>query len=40
MTTKNRLDKIGLKKDTYDDIIIRLLDQAKRKRLVKRLKGG
>ena len=25
--TKARLDKIGLKKDTYDDIINRLLDQ-------------
>ena len=32
MATKNRLDKIGLKKDTYNDILIRLLDQAKRKR--------
>ena len=32
MATKNRLDKIGLKKDTYNDILIRLLDQAKRQR--------
>ena len=32
MATKDRLDKIGLKKDTYNDILIRLLDQAKRKR--------
>ena len=30
--TKERLDKIGLKKDTYDDIVNRLLDQATRKR--------
>lgn len=36
--TKARLDKLGLKKDTYDDILTRLLDQvgAKgRKRKVK-----
>ena len=32
LKTKDRLDKIGLKKDTYDDIVCRLLDQAKRKR--------
>lgn len=33
--TKERLDKIGFKKDTYDDILNRLLDQVTRKR-----KGG
>ena len=25
--TKNRLDKLGMKPDTYDDIVVRLLDQ-------------
>lgn len=30
--TKDRLDKIGIKGDTYDDIINRLLDQVTRKR--------
>ena len=30
--TKARLDKIGFKKDTYDDIVNRLLDQVTRKR--------
>ena len=30
--TKDRLDAIGLKKDTYDGIIQRLLDQQTRKR--------
>jgi len=37
--TKDRLDVIGLKKDTYDDIIRRLLDQMGvkgRKRKVKK----
>lgn len=29
--TKDRLDKIGFKKDTYDDIVNRLLDQVTRK---------
>ncbi len=32
MKTKERLDKIGFKKDTYDDILNRLLDQVTRKR--------
>ena len=30
--TKARLDKIGFKKDTYDDIVNRLLDQQTRKK--------
>ena len=30
--TKARLDKIGFKKDTYDDILNRLLDQLTRKK--------
>lgn len=30
--TKERLDKIGFKKDTYDDILNRLLDQLTRKK--------
>lgn len=30
--TKGRLDAIGMKKDTYNDIIRRLLDQAARKK--------
>ena len=35
MNTKDRLDKIGLKKDTYDDIIVRLLDHSKRNKRAK-----
>jgi len=30
--TKKRLDALGMKKDTYDDIIRRLLDQQTPKR--------
>ena len=30
--TKARLDQLGLKKDTYEDIIRRLLDQLTRKK--------
>jgi len=32
VATKARLDAIGGKKDTYDDIIRRLLDQADKKK--------
>ena len=34
--TRNRLDAIGMKKDTYDDIVNRLLDQQARKRKYKK----
>jgi len=34
--TKERLDAIGLKKDTYDDIVRRLLDQQVRKKKTKK----